>query len=188
MVRAAGAIKDTTNNKQPPSLEHNSATPRRITHSFLLKMYRAKRLETRLKMWKGVAGWWNTSNFLGETDKGGTAERHWRVSVTRPLCRSAPILHLTLSERAKQIPPSVVSWSPTAACPSTSIRFLLPWILPNHCSGRKSSITARTERENGRRSPSAILLLCNKNSANAPNSRWHFFLSTHTAVVVASRC
>lgn len=52
----AGAIKDTANNEQPPSLEHNSATPRRIAHGFLLKLYHAERLKTRLKVLKGVAG------------------------------------------------------------------------------------------------------------------------------------
>lgn len=84
---------------------------------------------------------------------------------------SAPILHSHSVGELKQIPPSVVSWSLTAACPSTSIRFLLPWILPNLRSDRKSSITEQTERENGRSSTFTILLLCNKNSANAPNSR-----------------
>ncbi|XP_068574640.1 nucleolar transcription factor 1 isoform X3 [Cebidichthys violaceus] len=76
----------------------------------------------------------------------------------RRLCRVAhlaavlPSHHSPSSRRPKADPPSpVVSWSPTAACPSTSIRFLLPWILPNlRSSDRKASITERTGRENGR--------------------------------------
>lgn len=79
------------------------------------------------------------------------ASAEWRIwlqyfHATIPPCR-----------RPKADPPSVVSWSPTAACPSTSIRFLLPWIHPNLRSDRKSSITDQTERENGRSCVSTIL-------------------------------
>ncbi|KAF6720947.1 hypothetical protein FQA47_001134 [Oryzias melastigma] len=37
-----------------------------------------------------------------------------------------PSHHSCLSETESRSPQSVVSWSPTAACPSTSIRFLPP--------------------------------------------------------------
>lgn len=66
----------------------------------------------------------------------------------------------------KQIPPSVVSWSPTAACPST--RFLLPCSPPHPPSPtEKSSIAERNERENGRRrsSSGAAAVLWWKNAA-----------------------
>lgn len=122
----------------------------------LFIMYRAGQLQPRLNRRNLASGSRNTlvlsPLFSARPEKWTKkppwvcmAELDWRVSVTRPLCRavsgafgcSAPILHLNSVGELKQIPPSVVSWSPTAACPSTSIRFLLPWILPNHHSGEK---------------------------------------------------
>lgn len=135
------------NNEQPPSWKHNSATPRWRMHwgSFALKnlnIERQNRLNTLEKTFlitvseyyiNFLAPFWVREDykggFMAELDPSIGDEASLPSGAFWLQCFQATIPPSSTSEDRKQIPPSVVSWSPTAACPSTS--FLLPWILPN---------------------------------------------------------
>lgn len=136
----AGTIKDTVNNN---SRHHGSTTRLRLVGARVVFIHKQVALERHKLVLSGKLSCF-CPHFLAHVevfDQGNhricacrcdeapvpsSSSSEWVAH----LAAVAPILHLTRPELSRS-PSLVVSWSPTAACPSTSIRFLLPWILPN---------------------------------------------------------